>query len=360
MEAPPKPAAEIPQLKPEEKKAEEPKPEQKKSEEPKPAEPEASTEEAIQAPSESATTEVKEPPAAKPSPPKIGNEALEALNQPADGLGQFKGTLGDLFNSIRAQTSVMFLREGIPTEAPVEVNGQGKTFGQVLKEVLDPLGMKYTGRPQQLPRIIKEQPSGPKAAPRPAPPAPEDNPPQSRVDPFRMDPWGNKSTTEPVRTVRTNEQRSNLTSNEIGALSGRRAEPKTVSTVPVSPSALEPWEVPLEVDGLNEVSDARNLPKPQGLRSASTSTVKDEVWDSLLEGDVKSLDPLEDPPANPFSLTKHVSSYENNQSRTSAASPLSEYRAETVAMTEPSETPKADREKRKVWGKIKGFFKKDK
>ena len=338
-EAPPETAAEEPQ--------------------PKPAAPKPSPEEAVDAPSKPAAPEVKKPPSVKPPAPKIGNEALEALNQPADGLGQVKGTLGDLLNSIRAQTSVMFLREGIPMNAPVDVNGQGKTFGQVLKEVLDPLGMKYSGLPQQLPRIVEKQPSGPKKAPRSVP-APEDNPPQSRVDPFSMDPWGNDTTTEPVRTDRTSVQRGSLTANEMQALSARRMEPKTVSVAPVTPPALEPWEVPLEVDGLAEASDSGNLPKPRGLRPAATSTVKDEVWDNLLDGDVKTLAPLEDPPASPFSLTRHVSTYENNQKRTPSTAPLSEYRAETVAMTEPSETPKADQKKNRVWGKVKGFFKKDK
>jgi general secretion pathway protein D len=342
---------------------------------------------APQPPAEKTEAQESEPETAAPDSQETqpatfpkGTEATEALKKPAASLGKFNGTLGQLLDKVRAETGVLFGSEPgtMDIEAPVQIDGTGKTYGQVLMEALSGQNLWFTGRKDKIPLIrAKPQPRRAPAQPpapepealpapesatpsesqpeRPAEPQPEQPAdPQSRLDP-NANPWWERA---PQNAPGYAEDDRELTSSEWSALTDRASLRRVVTQAPRTTPVLEQWEVPVEVDTAPVQTTYTRLPHPDGYISRKHGLLSESVWGEMLDGDSGSLRPLEEPNGEGTAIPSRIRETASSLEADPWSGDDPGYRADTVSLIAPNEssTTTSSREKRGAWNKLKNIF----
>jgi type II secretory pathway component GspD/PulD (secretin) len=359
--APEKLPVELAPPKPEEEKPAPPDVPEKAEEAPAPTTPPA--------PSPSAEPPQAEAPSPSPRAPRLpskpavtGEAAVKALKTSADSVGKFKGTLRDLIQRVRSDTGVQFsINSQINRslfDAPIEVDGTGKTYDQLMQQALDPHGMVYRGRKTEPPQILNKTSGAPapiKAAPAPPPqpaPAPPSQP-QSRANTSQDDPWAEPPVAGGWASQGKRHAGQGLASEEWTALSSTLKK-KPVNTGPAPSPQTEDWEEPLQTEEPVAPSSGRRLSPPSGfeLRSSAQS-VSNEEWDRMLNATAPGLGSADSSAPSPVSrhtaLSSRASQVPVNPGP--SAAPASYVRPTGAELSSTTHA-----KKKGAWSKLKGLF----
>lgn len=304
-------------------------------------------------------------PSAQPGgPPALlrGEAAVRALRQgKADSIGQFKGTLRDLVQRVRTETGVQFaitpqLRQEFERE--VQVDGAGKTYDQVMREVLDSQGLMYQGRPADPPQIRRKSggaaPAPPPAAPPTQPPTPGVSPtaPQSRgFTPKLDDPWADSGADRWVPT-RAAANLGSLSGEEQRALSMNRSESR--SGQPTPPLEPEPWEETVQHEEPARPGLGQRLSPPSGFqtRAPDGTGLTRDAWNRMLQ-DTSGTSSESEGDLRPLEISRHTEERTRTGARERAPEGFAEHTGQpTTWMTEPRET----HPKKGMFGKIKSLL----
>lgn len=290
----------------------------------------------------------------------VGQEAMDALNSSANGLGEFEGSLKELLQKVQQETGV---NPGVGNvedhDLPVRANGAGKTYLEVLREALAPHGMMIQRRENRPPGIrpVPTNPEKAPAAPLPAPaPGPAD-PSQSRVydDP---DPWGYAESQRLSRGSSIGSTPKNLSIEEWVAL-GQGADSAVRTGAPSAPPSTESWEVPIEVDSPSEVDvyGYRSEFQSSGagrMNWDSPSSMTRTAWDDLVSEPALNMG-FDEP--TPLPLNRHVKQAEQRPAPAAVQPPPHPVQGNQVSMRGPIEPPAPEKKEgrvRKFVGRLLG------
>jgi type II secretory pathway component GspD/PulD (secretin) len=294
-----------------------------------------------------------EPSPAGPQPTKAlrrpnvsGEAALQALKTPADELGQFKGSLRELLTRVRTGTGVQYSSRGVDTSVyntPVEVDGGGKTYDQVLQEVLRKQGLDLRGQksgPVQIYKPAPAAPAAPPSAPNQPPAAPEPSAqPQSRLD----DPWAAPPVAGGWKRL----------GGEPRSESGQKVKSNHPAGKPVPSLQPESWEEPVTIEQKPVPSVQHRFSPATGSElKTSRASLSQEEWDRILDGgQVRSEVTRPLPP--PAGFGRHTS----QPPGTIQGAEIVTHPGKPVALVQPATELKAGRPARKgAWSKIKSFL----
>ncbi len=369
-----------------------------------PTAPEASPEpkaEAVQPKKEPATTSGKPTTTEKPAPtteaqpkttPKVaevlsGEAAMSAMRGSSNSIGKFKGTLHDLIRKVGDDSGVK--RFGISKsidrtvfDSEIEIDTTGKTYDQVMKEVLQKQGLEIRYRKADPPQIYKAAskestkpaptttaPATPPAAPTapaptapaaPAPAAPTAAPveapaaqPQTKAF-GNEDPWSEPPASRGWTPV---EEPASSRGQKWSTLSGSQASAGEVYSAPAPTPQKESWEVSYQSNDSLTPGRPHRLSAPAGFeRQNQPPSMSEDAWGRLLDGQTPGEPSQTRLPSGAVVTPARYSQPQTTTSR--GASGV--YQSSTVP-AEPaslliSQSKPVTPEKKGAWNKIKKLF----
>ncbi len=273
-------------------------------------EPQAPPKEAVELKKETITPTGKAAPTPEDQPkvtPKVsqtlsGEAALSAMRGSASSIGKFKGKLRDLIRKVTEESDVKFaINRSIDRtlfDSEIETDATGKTYNQVMEEVLGKKGMILRYRKSDPPQILKMEskesvtPSpttGAPAAPAPATPTsppitPVETPgtqPQSKAlgneDPWTESP-DSRGWTPGDRSQRGQE-------SEWTTLSGSQVSANSAYPAPAPSLQKESWEVSFQADQTISPSGYQSYSAPPGFEHTNHSpSMTEDAWGQLMDG----------------------------------------------------------------------------